>query len=100
MGSLKRGPLAAFSDNSERFLCSEAPSWRFLTVLASLPSAPERRILDWVRALECRALGRCAPGITFPSVALLGGSLSNDIVFSGVSLSIDCLAPDWHRVLD
>ena len=32
MGSLKRGPLAAFSDNSERFLCREAPSWHFLPV--------------------------------------------------------------------
>ena len=30
MGSLKRGPLAAFSDNSERFLCREAPLWHFL----------------------------------------------------------------------
>lgn len=37
-GAEKRGPLAAFSDNSERFLCSEAPSWRFLTVVASLLS--------------------------------------------------------------
>ena len=38
MGSRKRGPLAALSDNSERFLCSEAPSLRFLTVVASLLS--------------------------------------------------------------
>ena len=38
VGSRKRGPLAAFSDNSERFLCSEAPSWHFLTVVASLLS--------------------------------------------------------------
>lgn len=38
MGSRKRGPLAAFSDNSARFLCSEAPSWHFLTALASLLS--------------------------------------------------------------
>ena len=37
MGSLKRGPLAAFSDNSERFLCREAPLWHFLPVLISLP---------------------------------------------------------------
>mgnify|MGYP007120849719 FL=1 len=36
MGSLKRGPLAAFSDNSERFLCREAPLWHFLPVLISL----------------------------------------------------------------
>ena len=36
MGSLKRGPLAAFSDNSERFLCRKAPSWHFLPVLISL----------------------------------------------------------------
>lgn len=37
MGSLKRGPLAAFSDNSERFLCREAPLWHFLPFLISLP---------------------------------------------------------------
>lgn len=36
MGSLKRGPLAAFSGNSERFLCREAPLWHFLPVLISL----------------------------------------------------------------
>lgn len=36
MGSLKRGPLAAFSDNSERFLCREAPLWHFLPALISL----------------------------------------------------------------
>lgn len=32
LGSLKRGPLAVFSDNSERFLCREAPLWHFLPV--------------------------------------------------------------------
>lgn len=36
IGGLKRGPLAAFSDNSERFLCREAPLWHFLPVLVSL----------------------------------------------------------------
>ena len=39
MGSLKRGPLAAFSDNSERFLCREAPLWHFLPVLIFLCGA-------------------------------------------------------------
>ena len=55
VGSRKRGPLAAFSDNSERCLCSEAPSWRFLTVVASLlsafsalPSAGRQRCAFWM----------------------------------------------------
>lgn len=54
VGSRKRGPLAAFSDNSERFLCSEAPSWHSLTVVASLlsfssasPSAGRQRCAFW-----------------------------------------------------
>ena len=124
MGSRKRGPLAALSDNSERFLCSEAPSLRFLTVVASLlsfssasPSAGRQRCAFWMpcsRAPRFRA-SRSGPGIALsgiafwsaallgvalPSVVLLGVSLSDDIALSGVSLSIGCLAPDRHRVLD
>lgn len=114
VGGRKRGPLAAFSDNSERFLCSEAPSWRFLTVVASLlsafsvlPSAGRQRCAFWMpcsRAPRFRASrsgpGIALSGIAFWSAALLGVSLSDDIALSGVSLSIGCLAPDRHRVLD
>ena len=59
VGSRKRGPLAAFSDNSERFLCSEAPSWRFLTVVASL--------LSFSSALPFAGRQRCGLRFRVPS---------------------------------
>lgn len=59
MGSLKRGPLAAFSDNSERFLCREAPSWHFLSVLVSLLGASS--------ALFSAGWRRCGSGPHVPS---------------------------------
>lgn len=67
VGSRKRGPLAAFSDNSERFLCSEAPSLRFLTVVASLlsafsalPSAGRQRCGFWMSCSRASRPGSLA----------------------------------------
>ena len=59
MGSLKRGPLAAFSGNSERFLCREAPLWHFLPVLVSL--------LGVSSVLFSAGWRRCGSGLHVPS---------------------------------
>lgn len=54
MGSLKRGPLAAFSDNSERFLCKEAPSWHFLPVFDFFAGRFFRVVFCWVATMWVR----------------------------------------------
>ena len=54
MGSLKRGPLAAFSDNSERFLCREAPLWHFLPVLIFFAGRFFRVVFCWVATMWVR----------------------------------------------
>ena len=54
MGSLKRGPLAAFSDNSERFLCREAPLWHFLPVFDFFAGRFFRVVFCWVATMWVR----------------------------------------------
>ena len=54
MGSLKRGPLAAFSDNSERFLCREAPLWHFLPGFDFFAGRFFRVVFCWVATMWVR----------------------------------------------
>lgn len=59
LDSVISGPIVAFSTNSGSIICSEAPSWRFLTVVASL--------LSFSSALPFAGRQRCGLRFRVPS---------------------------------